>query len=179
MLKVQSGVFSPKLGSFQRQPDLREAQTTTTKGDTSCRVRTSDFQSPLRHSPAVVSAQPPPSPGLAPGPRTQAQHCQTCGCSESASYTTGWETAPRSLAHTPPALLAQAAPPWSYCSCRRKQYRPVQDHRWQLRASFSGLRLTNAVVSLCIKKRPVLAPDQGIPSPRTSRRQASTSSLGA
>ena len=65
-------------------------------------------------------------PGPRPGPRTQAQHCQICGCSESLPIPPVGKQ-PQSLWRTLPALLGQAAPSWSPRSCRGQHTGPVQD----------------------------------------------------
>ena len=160
-------------GSLTRVGVLpRTAQTTTEGRDTSCRVRTSDFRSPLALSSSVISAQPSRE---REGPRTQAQHCQICGCSESPPMPPVGKQA-QSLWRALPALLGQAAPPWSRRSCRWKHSGPAQDLLGQLRASFSQLEAHKCSRFIFHKEMSSPRSDQGSPLPGTSSRQAGPSS---
>lgn len=116
---AQSGVFLPELGSFQGEPDLKEAQTTTTKErDTSCRVRTSDFQSPLRRSPAVWS-QLSPHPPLAPG----LKHSTVRSVAAASHFLYHWlGNNPRVFGHTP-------CPPGAGCTVVEPLQLQVEAHR--------------------------------------------------
>ena len=70
----------------------------------------------------MVSAQPSPSPGLAPWPQDSSIALSDLWLQRVTSYTTGWETTPESLVHTP-------CPPGAGCTVVEPLQLQVEAHR--------------------------------------------------
>ena len=125
----------------------------------------------------MVSAQPSPSPGLAPAPGLKHSTVRSVAAASHFLY--------HRLGNNPRVFGARSLPSWGRLHRRGAPAAAGGSTPAQCRTACDSpeppppARLTNAVVSPSIKKRPALAPDQGPPPRRTSRGQASTSSFGA